>query len=73
MPGWYVVLKKDARGRRIHSNEEEHSLGQETAGDDIRVLSTMEPQGGANRDDRGGGEVRDRQDNRRRRRQSDNL
>ena len=73
MPGWYVVLKKEARGRRIHSTEEEHGLGQERASDDIRVFTTVETQGRGHRDDTGGPEVGVQRYNRRRRCREDSL
>lgn len=44
MPEWSVVLKKEARGRRITSTEEDHGLGQEGSTDDIRVLTNLESQ-----------------------------
>ena len=51
MPGWYVVLKKEARGRRIGSTEEEHGLGQEASRDDLQVMSNMASQGRGPGDD----------------------
>lgn len=44
MAGWSVVLKKEARGKRINSTEEDHSLGQEGSTDDIRTLTHLESQ-----------------------------
>lgn len=44
MPEWSAVLKKEARGRRITSTEEDHGLGQEGSTDDIRVLTNLESQ-----------------------------
>lgn len=41
-PGWFVVLKKEARGRRIHSKETEHALGQEESTRDRQLFSEME-------------------------------
>ena len=46
MPGWSVVLKKEARGRRIGSMEEDHVLGQEGSTDDLQVLTSVESEGG---------------------------
>lgn len=46
MPGWVVVLKKEARGRRIDSAEEDHGLGQEESRDDLQVLNNIASQGG---------------------------
>lgn len=46
MPGWCVVLKKEARGRRITSTEEEHGLGQEGHLDDFEALQETESNSG---------------------------
>ena len=51
MPGWSVVLKKEARGRRIGSTEEEHGLGQEASIDDLLVLLNSPSQGREATDD----------------------
>lgn len=42
MPGWSVVLKKEARGRRITSTGMEHCLGQEESNGDTDVFSRPE-------------------------------
>lgn len=42
MPGWSVVLKKEARGRRITSTETEHCLGQEESSGDMDLLPGMQ-------------------------------
>lgn len=39
MPGWRVVLKKEARGRQITSTKMEHGLGQEESRGDREALS----------------------------------
>ena len=41
MPGWCVVLKKDARGRRISPTGFEHYLGQEESSGDRCVFAGM--------------------------------
>ena len=41
-PGWSVVLQKEARGRRITSQGEEHYLGQEESSADRDVFTAME-------------------------------
>lgn len=41
-PGWSVVLKKEARGRRVSSTEVEHSIGQEESSGDRDVFTSME-------------------------------
>ena len=41
-PGWSVVLKKEARGRRITSTGEEYCLGQEESSGDWDVFTLME-------------------------------
>ena len=68
MPGWSVVLKKEARGRRIGSTEEEHGLGQEASRDDLLVLSNSQSQGrgavdGVVRDESGMGPSKRRRPN----------
>ena len=40
-PGWSIVLKKEARGKRIHSTEMDHILGQEESHGDRQALSEM--------------------------------
>ena len=40
-PGWSVVLQKEARGRRISCNEDEHCLGQEESSGDREIFSAM--------------------------------
>ena len=42
MPGWCVVMKKEARGRRINSTEVEHVLGQEESMGDRQAFPEME-------------------------------
>lgn len=42
MPGWSVVLLKEARGRRITSSGVEQSLGQEESSGDQDVFRPME-------------------------------
>ena len=66
MTGWSVVVKKEARGRRIDSTEEEHGLGQEASRDDLQVLSNMPSQERGPTDDVVGTEVDTRPRNRRR-------
>ena len=46
-PGWSVVLQKEARGRRITSNEEDQHLGQEESSGDRDVFT---PLGGQRRE-----------------------
>lgn len=41
-PGWSVVVKKEARGRRIGCSEDEHCLGQEESSGDREVFTAME-------------------------------
>lgn len=50
MPGWSVVMKKETRSRRIGSTEVEQALGQEGSSDDVQVLTDMELQMTALRD-----------------------
>lgn len=73
MPGWCVVLKKEARGRRIHCMELEYGLGQEGSRDDLEVLTSMDAGRSPQRDDIGGDEVLVRHTNRHRRSRDDNL
>jgi hypothetical protein len=40
--GWSVVLKKEARGRRVSSTGLEHCLGQEESRGDRDVFTSME-------------------------------
>lgn len=40
-PGWSVVLKKEARGRRISSIGEEYCLGQEESSGDRDVFTVL--------------------------------
>lgn len=42
MPGWSVVLLKEARGRRITSNGAEQSLGQEESSGDRDVFRDLQ-------------------------------
>jgi hypothetical protein len=42
MPGWSVVLLKEARGRRITSDGVEQSLGQEESSADRDVFAAMD-------------------------------
>lgn len=51
MPGWSVVLKKEARGRRITSSGVEHGLGQEESSGDRPILPAMEMERGEAGDD----------------------
>jgi hypothetical protein len=46
MPGWCVVVKKEARGRRIHSTEVEHILGQEESSGDRHAFPEAEDRRG---------------------------
>lgn len=46
MPGWSVVLKKEARGKRIASTGFEHGLGQEESSGDRAILPGMEMEWG---------------------------
>lgn len=41
MPGWSIVLKKEARGKRISSIGMEHCLGQEESNGDVDAFSKM--------------------------------
>ena len=66
MPGWSVVLKKETRGRRINSTEDEHGLGQDGGRDDMQVFTNMDLQGGGT-DAIAGDEVAARPSNGRRR------
>ena len=66
MKGWFVVLKKEARGRRIDSKEEEHGLGQEASRNDLQVLSNMPSQERGHADDDVESEAETRPRNRRR-------
>ena len=40
-PGWFVVLKKEARGRRITPTETDHILGQEESQADREAFPQM--------------------------------
>lgn len=73
MPGWFVVLKKEARGRRINSTELETGLGQELYRDDIQVLTNMHSPSGGRANEERGGQTDLRQNNRRRRRRDEDL
>jgi hypothetical protein len=73
MPGWSVVLKKEARGRRMNPTEEEHSLGQEGSRDDLQVLANIEPQPRVLGAVQGGDEAPTRNGHRRRRARVDVL
>ena len=42
MPGWCVVLKNEARGRRINCTEVDHVLGQEESMGDKQAFPEME-------------------------------
>lgn len=42
LPGWSVVLKKEARGRRITSTEMEHCLGQEESSGDLDAFPDLQ-------------------------------
>ena len=68
MPGWSVVVKKEARGRRIKSTEDDYGLGQEASADDLQVLQTMEFQRGVGGEGIGSEEAGDQPTGRRRRR-----
>ena len=46
MPGWCVVLKKEARGRRMTPTNMELNLGQEESSGDQHALTEMGTQGG---------------------------
>jgi len=70
-PGWSVVLKKDARSRRINSTEEEHVLGQEGSREDFQVISNMDSRRMHVGDDRGRGDTGTQRCPRRRRRGED--
>lgn len=69
MPGWSVVLLKEARGRRITSNGAEQSLGQEeSTGDrDVFVAMQGEPREGVDESEPVRGDLERRQGGRRRR------
>lgn len=41
MPGWCVVLKKEARGRRMTHTDMDHNLGQEESSGDRQPLTEM--------------------------------
>ena len=73
MSGWSVVVKKEARGRRIDSTQEEHALGQEASRADLQVLSNMPLHGRGPPDDVVGTEDNDRPRNRRRLNTHDGL
>ena len=51
MPGWAVVLAKEARGRRVFSHALDHALGQEQSNGDLQAYSDM---GGMARREDGG-------------------
>ena len=51
MPGWVVVMKKEARGRRIISTEMDHILGQEESQGDREALLHIEVARRERRDD----------------------
>ena len=42
MPGWSVVLKKEARGKRITPTETEHCLGVEESSGDMDLFTPMQ-------------------------------
>ena len=44
MPGWSVVMKKEARGRRITPSEMEHCLGQEESIGDLDIFPGIQMQ-----------------------------
>lgn len=46
MPGWCVILKKEARGRRMTPADMELNLGQEESSGDQHALTEMGTQGG---------------------------
>ena len=67
MPGWCVVVKKEARGRRIHSTEVEHILGQEESSGDRHAFQEMEDRRGHTRDESSSGQSTEQQRTARRR------
>lgn len=54
MPGWSVVLKKEARGQRISPTGLEHSLGQEESSGDRLLFAGV---GGGSREAGNGDEA----------------
>lgn len=71
MPGWCVVVKKEARGRRIHSTELEHILGQEESSGDRHAFPEAEDLRGYTRDESSSGQSLEQQRTARRRIQYD--
>ena len=57
MPGWSVVMKKENRSRRMCSTDVEQALGQEGSSDDVQVLTDMEVQVTALRDNNAADEL----------------
>ena len=68
LPGWCVVVKKEARGRRITSMDDDCGLGQEASADDLLVLTDMEVQRREREEAIGSEEEGEQHINRRRRR-----
>jgi hypothetical protein len=68
MPGWSVVVKKEARGRRINPEDEDHSLGQETCTADMQVATCADLQRTGREESAGSEEACEPQGGRRRRR-----
>lgn len=67
MPGWCVVVKKEARGRRINSTEVEHILGQEESSGDREAFPEWEERRGHSRGENVGGQSSQQQRTSRRR------
>jgi hypothetical protein len=71
MPGWSVVMKKETRSRRISPTEVEQALGQEGSSDDVQMLTDMELQMTALRDNTAADEPYAQQSTGRRRSRND--
>jgi hypothetical protein len=71
MPGWSVVVKKEARGRRINAEDDDHCLGQEAYMEDLQVLQNTELEEGGRGEGIGSNEAGEPRGNRRRRRPAD--
>lgn len=73
MPGWVVVLKVEARGKRINSTDKDHGLGMEASRDDLQVLTNMESESRGTGEGIGSNVALEQESNRRRRRTVDAL
>lgn len=71
MPGWFVVVKKEARGRRINPADEDHPLGQEASKEDMQVFGNTGSQRAGREEGVGSDEECEARGNQRRRRSAD--